>query len=167
MKEPIKIHFTIPLDPITKKNSQQIDYKWIKDKQTGQPKNVPYIKPSEAYIKYANDAGWFINRGLSNLSLDSPLQITCIYYLSTRRQADLTNLLEATDDVLVKYNVIADDNHKIICSHDGSRVFYDATNPRTEIYITNYEATSYPLPTDNHACPCCGREFKNNKRKVF
>ena len=56
--------------------------------------------------------------------------------MKTRRKVDLTNLLEAVDDVLVFYNVVADDNYKVIAGHDGSRVLLDKENPRTEIYIT-------------------------------
>ena len=42
---------------------------------------------------------------------------------------------EAIDDILVKYGVISDDDYKTIVSHDGSRVYVDRDNPRTEIYI--------------------------------
>jgi Holliday junction resolvase RusA-like endonuclease len=56
--------------------------------------------------------------------------------MGTHRKCDLTNLLEAIDDVLVKAGVIEDDNYTIIASHDGSRVHYDKENPRTEIIIT-------------------------------
>ena len=52
---------------------------------------------------------------------------------------DLTNLLEAVDDVLVKARVLLDDHCGIIVSHDGSRVLYDKENPRTEVSITAYE----------------------------
>ena len=55
--------------------------------------------------------------------------------MSTKRKVDLTNLLEAIDDVLVKCNVLLDDDSNIIKSHDGSRVYYDKENPRTEVYI--------------------------------
>lgn len=55
--------------------------------------------------------------------------------MPTARPCDLTNLLEAVDDVLVKGKIIADDNYKIVAGHDGSRVFVDKDNPRTEIFI--------------------------------
>ena len=45
------------------------------------------------------------------------------------------NLLEAVDDILVKYGVLKDDNFKIIKSHDGSTVEVDRKRPRTEIEI--------------------------------
>jgi len=56
--------------------------------------------------------------------------------MPTRRKCDLSNMLEALDDVLVKYGLLEDDNYTIVESHDGSRVLYDKENPRTEVYIT-------------------------------
>ena len=56
--------------------------------------------------------------------------------MKTRKRVDLTNLLESIDDIMVKYGTIADDDYKILVSHDGSRVLYDKENPRTEVYIT-------------------------------
>ena len=50
-------------------------------------------------------------------------------------KVDLCNLLGATCDILVKFGVIADDNCKIVKSHDGSRVLLDKENPRVEIEI--------------------------------
>lgn len=60
--------------------------------------------------------------------------------MPTKRRVDLTNLLEAIDDVLVKYGVLKDDNSEIITSHDGSRVLYDKNNPRTEVVIKFLES---------------------------
>lgn len=60
--------------------------------------------------------------------------------MPTKRRVDLTNLLEAIDDVLVKYEVLKDDNSEIITSHDGSRVLYDKDNPRTEVVIKFLES---------------------------
>lgn len=66
------------------------------------------------------------------------MNVKAVFYMNARRKVDLTNLLEACDDILVKYEVLADDNCLIVASHDGSRVFYDKENPRTEIEITPY-----------------------------
>ncbi len=62
--------------------------------------------------------------------------IKCLFYLPTRRRCDLTNLLEAVDDLLVHCGIIADDHYGIVEAHDGSRCFVDKDNPRTEIAIT-------------------------------
>ena len=53
-----------------------------------------------------------------------------------------TNLLEAIDDVLVKYQVLKDDDSKIIVSHDGSRVLFDPDRPRTEVTIRFMESNA-------------------------
>lgn len=111
----------IKLAPVTKKNSQRIVYRGRR----------PLILPSEKYEQYEHDAGWFIRP----LGIDYAVNIRCLYYMATRRIVDLVNLQEATLDVLVKYGAIKDDNSRIVASMDGSRVFYDKENPRTEIYI--------------------------------
>lgn len=49
---------------------------------------------------------------------------------------DITNLLGATDDILVAHGILADDNRDIVAAHDGSRVYYDKAHPRVEITIT-------------------------------
>jgi Holliday junction resolvase RusA-like endonuclease len=121
-------NFTIPLAPISKKNSQRI----LRNRRTGKR----FIAPSEAYEKYEAAAAVFIPR---SVHINEPVNIKCLFYMPTRRKCDLTNLLEAIDDVLVKTGLLADDNYTIIESHDGSRVYYDKENPRTEIYITKAE----------------------------
>ena len=59
--------------------------------------------------------------------------------MPTRRRVDLTNLQEALCDLLVHYNIIEDDNCKIVTTMDGSYVGYDKENPRTEVEITSKE----------------------------
>lgn len=123
-----KLSITIPLKPITKKNSQRIATRKINGKY------VPFILPSKAYVQYEKDSGYFIIG--QGLKINYPVNVQCVYYMPTRRRVDLTNLMEATHDILVKYEVLEDDNYKIIQSVDGSRVEYDKDNPRTEIVIT-------------------------------
>ena len=115
----------IPLEPITKKNSQRIV-------MAG---NRPAVIPSKAYKQYEKDAILF----LRPLGIDYSVNIKCLFYMKTRRKVDLTNLLEAIDDVMVKAGTIKDDNSEIVAGHDGSRVYYDKENPRTEIYIEEIE----------------------------
>ena len=122
----LKINIELP--PITKKNSQRI----LVNKSTGKP----FIMPSEQYKQYEKDAQWFIRE---RPRIDYPVNVKCVFYMPTRRRVDLTNLLEAVDDVLVRSGVLADDHSGIVVSHDGSRVLYDKENPRTEIEITGWE----------------------------
>ena len=67
--------------------------------------------------------------------INFPINLTCTYYLETRRKTDLTNLLQATCDILVKYGILEDDNYNIVSSMDGSRAYYDKQNPKTVIEI--------------------------------
>ena len=97
-----------------------------------------FIIPSEAFKQYERDAGYFVNR-YSRMKINEPVNVECRFYMKTRRLCDLTNLLEAIDDILVNAGVLVDDNYSIIAGHDGSRVFYDKANPRTEIFITPLE----------------------------
>lgn len=133
------IKITIPLPPVTKKNSQRI----LCNKYTGKM----FIAPSEQYEQYERKALWLIPK---RETIDKPVNVKCLFYMPTKRKCDLTNLLEAVDDILVKARVLADDNYTVIQSHDGSRIFYDKKNPRTEIYITEAETTAAveitPLP---------------------
>lgn len=118
------IKFTIPLTPTSKKNSQQI----LVNKATGRP----FIMPSKAYKQYERDALYFIPK---QIFINYPVNVKCLFYMPTRRKCDLTNLLEAVDDIMVKAGLLADDNYTVIQSHDGSRVFYDKERPRTEVII--------------------------------
>ena len=63
------------------------------------------------------------------------MNVKLLFYMPNKRKCDLTNLIEAIDDVLVKTGVLPDDNYNIIAAHDGSRVYVDKDSPRTEIYI--------------------------------
>lgn len=118
---------TIPIEPRTKKNSQQIVM----------CKGRPIIIPSKQYKEYEKQA--LIYLMFNPLIIDYPVNVECHYYMKTRRKCDLVNLLECTLDVLVKGGILEDDNHNIVVSHDGSRVHYDKENPRTEIIITEVE----------------------------
>jgi len=122
------INFIIPLPPISKKNSQQI----FVNKKTGKA----FITPSAAYKKYEAAALQYIPQ---SIYISAPVNVQCLFYVPTRRKCDLTNLLEAVDDIMVNAQLLADDNYTVIQSHDGSRVYYDKENARTEVYITAEE----------------------------
>lgn len=127
-----EITYTIKMPPITKKNSQQI----LTNKKTGRP----FIMPSKQYKAYERDAAWYLMPRPPK-PIECSCNIKCLFYMPTRRKTDLTNLLEAVDDLLVHVGIIADDHYGIVTAHDGSRCYWDKDNPRTEITITK-------LPTE-------------------
>ena len=87
------------------------------------------------YKEYEREAAWFL-KPMPPRPIECRVNIRCLFYLPTRRRTDLTNLLEAVDDLLVHAGIIADDHYGIVEAHDGSRCFVDRDNPRTEITIT-------------------------------
>jgi len=139
MTEPLKI--TIPLEPTSKKNSQRILFNSRKGGGFWKIANggrriyagVPFIAPSVKFEQYQSQCRWYMPR--LEKPIDYPVRIQCLFFRKTKNRCDLTNLLEAVDDILVHYGVIADDSWKVIQSHDGSRVLFDKENPRTVIYI--------------------------------
>lgn len=72
-------------------------------------------------------------------TIDQPVNIKATFYMRTKRRVDLTNLLEALDDMLVHYGIIAEDNRDVVAGHDGSRVYCDKEKPRCEVEITSIE----------------------------
>jgi Holliday junction resolvase RusA-like endonuclease len=121
------IKFVIPINPTTKKNSTRI----VINKRTGKY----MVIPSEKYKKYEEQCIAFV----PHLGIDYSVNIKAVYYRGTKHKVDLCNLHECLLDVLVKYGCIADDNSHIVVSMDGSRVFYDKDNPRTEVWIERIE----------------------------
>ena len=119
--------FTITGEPKTKKNSQRVVRRGRYTK----------ILPSEAYVEYAERS----RPQCPALKINEPINIEAHYYRATLRKVDITNLESALLDVLVEAQTIVDDNCKIVVSTDGSRVFKDKDNPRTEVVITTTEGT--------------------------
>ena len=113
----------IPLNSVTKKNHGQIVM----------IKGRPIMLPSKPYQEYEKKCKQYMPK--LDEPIDYPIKLKCTYYMETRRKCDITNLLQATCDLLVKYKVIEDDNYSIVASVDGSRVEYNKEYPHCEIYI--------------------------------
>lgn len=122
--------YLIPTTPVSKKNSQRI----VTNHKTGKP----FIVQSAVYEEYEATASYFL-RPKPPKPIDYPVTVKCTFYMPTHRRVDTSNLVAAVHDVLVKYQILEDDNRDIIASTDGTRTFYDKTNPRVEIEITPYE----------------------------
>lgn len=122
--ETLPVQITLRGVPHTKKNSQRIL------RGTGGRR---YVAPSETYMEYERACLYQIRR--PRRAIAEPVNVRCLYYMPDHRRVDLVNLLEATDDILVRAGVLADDRSTIVAGHDGSRVFCDKTRPRVEIEI--------------------------------
>lgn len=125
------IYYRIPIRPITKKNSQQIIHN----------RGRAMIIPSKAYKQFEKQAGFYLIP--TEPPIAYPINVKCTYYFHPNKDGslpknapDLVNLIEATNDVLVKYKIVADDHCQIIKRHDGSEVIYDAFHDEgTEVEI--------------------------------
>lgn len=114
--------------PRTKKNHPQI----LKNRS-----GRPFVSPSKEFLVYQEQCLWQIRT--PRRAISEAVNVKAVYYMPDHRRVDLTNLLEATDDILVKAGVLDDDRATIVAAHDGSRVLLDRQNPRVEIEITRME----------------------------
>ena len=120
---------TIPVIPRSKKNSQQI----IINPRTKRP----MIIQSKLYTNFERECGKFLKEYKS--SIDYSINLKIEFYVPDRRKRDIANYIEAIQDILVKYEVLKDDNYNIVYSLDGTRMHVDKENPRVEIEITKLE----------------------------
>ena len=129
-----EIKYTIKGDPRTKKNHSMI---------AGSGKRCPvcnkfekiWVRQGHTHDEYAELAKWQL-RPIPPRPIECMVNVKCLFYMETRRVVDQLNLLATVDDLLVDMKILADDNSRIVVGHDGSRVLYDPSNPRTEIIIT-------------------------------
>lgn len=117
----------IPLLCRSKKNSQRIIYN---------PKTKrPMIIQSEIYKNFERECGLFLKKYKSNV-IAYPVNLKCLFYVPDKRKRDLTNLENAIADILVKYEILEDDNYNIIAGWDGSRIIYEKGKEEIDIEIT-------------------------------
>lgn len=119
----------IPLQCRSKKNSEQI---YINPKT-----RKPFVSQSKLYKEFEQNCGYFLNKYKTNI--DYPINLKCTFYVADKRKRDIVNLLNAIQDILVKYKVIADDNYNIVKSIDGSRIIYEKGREETIIEINKME----------------------------
>lgn len=130
--------FTIPVKPRTKKNHMQL----VTLKNGRQ-----MMLPSKAYKNFEKEV---LNYVAENplviksteefkLPIQDRINLKCTFYKEKDYKSDLAGYLQAIQDALVKAGVIADDNHKIIETTNGSKVKLDRENPRIEVEITRKE----------------------------
>lgn len=142
MTQAVIFHSKIYGHPFVKKNCQKIIYhKYLK-------RNIAVYTTN--YTGWANDA--MMQLGRTNRSgrlvkkidspIDKPIILKCHFYVQDNRRCDISALYEGIQDILVKCQILKDDNWKIVQGHDGSRVFVDKENPRIELWILEEVATT-------------------------
>ena len=122
----MNLYFTLDVVPRSKKNSMVVGKR--KDGST-------YVGQNEKYQAFEKKVINLVEEQDLQLHINTLINVKVHFYCESRRKIDITNLLGAIDDALVKAGVIEDDNRNIIAAHDGSRVYWDKEHPRIEIWI--------------------------------
>lgn len=133
------IKIIIPLNPVTKKNQSRVIHK----------NGRTMVLPSQAYVDY--EYACFPYLVQHKYRINTPVNVKAVYYRKNRIRVDLCNLHEALCDVLVKHQVVEDDNCNIIATMDGSCVKYDKDFPRTEVTITPIDGGNLETHEDSKA----------------
>ena len=120
----------IPLMCRSKKNSQEIHINC----RTGKP----FVSQGKLYKQFEAECGYYLLKFKKNISV--PINLKCTFYVKDKRKRDIVNLLNAIQDILVEYGVIADDNYNIVKSVDGSRIIYEKGREETIIEIEEMNA---------------------------
>lgn len=113
-------------NPVTKKNSQRIIT------IGGRPR----ILQSQRYIEYERsclEQIRYMYRDLQPVREGSTM--VCVYHRQDNRRCDLSNLVEATQDILVEAGVLPDDGHKYLRRIVAQWGEPDKQRPRVEITI--------------------------------
>ena len=125
------INFRISGNPVSSKNSRPIFF----NKSTG----ARFIGKSKSLKDYIDNGLYELKRQKLDLSYaynfprEMDIEIKFTFYVKDNRKRDLINLCQAPLDLLQKAEIISDDS--IVKSLDGSRIYIDKINPRTEIEI--------------------------------
>jgi Holliday junction resolvase RusA-like endonuclease len=126
------------------------------NKRTGK-KVVVY---SQAYESWKNDALRILGQFKYRLKINFPIILQCHFYVDNKKIRDLSNMYEGIADCLVSAGVLADDNCAIVSGHDGSRIFYDKRNPRTDITIYRLDKKElYMTMIQSFKCDGCNEIF--------
>lgn len=117
----------IPGSVPSQKNSKQI----FINKKTGKP----FITSSQNVKAWQKQALWQL-KGTKPI-LEYPMSLTMVFYYDSRRRHDLDNSASSVLDILVKTEILEDDNtnyvEELILQFGG----YDKENPRVEVYVDN------------------------------
>lgn len=122
--------FTVFGHPYVKKSNQRLVWNGRRSVRIDTPRYKEWHKSALQQLKIG---------ARPSVAIDTPINLECKFYVRTHGRVDLSALYEGIQDVLVEIGILADDNSRIVCSHDGSGVFYDKENPRLEVTITPKE----------------------------
>ena len=112
----------------SKKNNKRI----VTNKKTGKP----FIISSERHNTWESTALSELKQQFSGYKVSGyPIGITAIFYNGSKRRKDLDNQISSVLDVMVKAEVIEDDNVNFVDSIQLQYGGVDKESPRVEIFL--------------------------------
>jgi hypothetical protein len=155
MSEIFRLEWTVKGEPVVKKNTKRIVANH-KDRRTGQmiPNKKIAIYYTDAWSNWDKEAVLTLSNLITkHPEIEFPLtgkyNLQCLFYYTSEIVVDLSNLYEGIQDVMAGksetnvpkrlFQIIFDDSHRFIGSHNGSGVFLDPLNPRSEFILTDYK----------------------------
>lgn len=135
----MKYSYTITGQPAVKKSNQKVVT--VRRRLPNGEVRLTRIKvDTPAYKAWHQDAvKQLLAQPRPSTPIDYPVNLQCRFYLASQQRVDLSALYEGIQDVLVELGILADDNYKIVASHDGSGATPDKFAPRLEVTITKKE----------------------------
>lgn len=119
---------TITGDCPSKKNNKRI----VTNKKTGKP----FIISSERHNSWEQNALFELKQQFDGYKVTQyPITLTAIFYNGSKRRKDLDNQISSVLDVLVKAEVLEDDNVNFIDSLQIQYGGVDKEAPRVEIFL--------------------------------
>lgn len=120
------LNIIIDANPRSKKNSQEIVF----NRKTGRR----MVIQNKRYSDFEKDCKKFMP--ILPKPIDYPINLSCHFFVCDARKRDIANYLEAIQDILVKYNVLLDDNYNIVASLNDCSMSIDRDYPHIEITIS-------------------------------
>jgi Holliday junction resolvase RusA-like endonuclease len=96
--------------------------------------NRPISIPSNEYRKWHEEQSWQIARHRPKEPIKK-CKIEFVYWVATKRKADLDNKNSSILDLLVDCQFIEDENYFVVVEENSKLAGIDKVNPRCEIKI--------------------------------
>jgi hypothetical protein len=77
----------------------------------------------------------------TKLPISTKCRVIANFYCTSKDGKCITSYAESLLDCLVYCGIIKNKGHRIVNNIDGSRIYYDATESRVDVYIRSWGST--------------------------
>lgn len=127
---------SVPIVPVEKPESQIITKLFNGELAVAEsPAYIAYKKEFHSQCKAAG-----IYYPPDALPIRDKCQVVGLFYCNNKESKSISSYMEALLDCLVYAGIIINKGHRVVNNIDGSRMYYDAKNPRITIFIRSWGA---------------------------